>query len=182
VVPGKDFWRALYTSQDTLKCHSLWTLEEVLRSLLSCSWYYNQSPCQFVLSCLESGWYLLFTAIDSPGPDWPLGHGSSSLPFNPFGSSETDRRAGSAFPVGSSNHPDWPVVVCFKLIGKCLCLLGFHWPGPHAGPRHSVCLILCDIEFPVFGSFWRGRAWLATLLGACMLTPPCFSLLSAWPV
>lgn len=33
VVPGKDFWRALYTSQALLKCHSLWVLDEALRSL-----------------------------------------------------------------------------------------------------------------------------------------------------
>lgn len=120
VVSGKDFWRALYTSQDALKGHSLWTLDEVLRSLSGL--YHNQSPGQVVLSSLVSGWYLLFMTTDSPGPDWPSGHGSSSLPCNPFGSSETDRRAGPVFPVGSSNHPDWPAVVCFKLIGKCVCV------------------------------------------------------------
>lgn len=33
VVPGKDFWRALYTCQVLLKCHSMWALDEALRSL-----------------------------------------------------------------------------------------------------------------------------------------------------
>lgn len=125
VVPGKPFWTALHTSQARLQCHSLWALDEALRPLPQLGELElvpQPGSRQVVLSSVVSGWYLLFTATDPPGPDWLLGYGASSLPCNPFGPCEAARRAGPAFPVGSSNHPDWPVVVCFRLIGKCVCV------------------------------------------------------------